>query len=62
MGLSNKENIWILGEKEKYKCFGILEANNIKQMKMNEKILKAISEERENFSKANSVTEIKSKG
>ena len=39
-----------------------MEANNIKQMKMNEKILKAISGERENFSKANSVTEIKSKG
>ena len=38
MELSNKENIWILGEKEKYKCFGIMEANNIKQMKMNEKI------------------------
>ena len=34
MELSNQEKIKILGEKEKYKYLGILEADSIKQVEM----------------------------
>ena len=50
--LPNKEKNRILGEKETYKYLGILEADTIKQVKMEEKILKkSISGERESYSK-----------
>ena len=52
MELPNQENIRTLGEKETYKYLRILEAD-IKQAEMNEKKLKSISGERENYSKPN---------
>ena len=38
--LLNQENIRPLAEKKKYKYLGILEANTIKQVQMNEKLRK----------------------
>ena len=40
MELPNQEKIRTLGEKETYKYFGILEADAIKQVEMNDKIQK----------------------
>ena len=40
MELSNPDKIKTLGEKETYKCLGILEVDTIKQVKMKEKIKK----------------------
>ena len=41
----NQDKISTLGEKETYKYLGILEADTIKQMEMNEKIRKKIFQE-----------------
>ena len=43
--LPNQEKIRMLGEKETYKYFGILEAGRIKQSEMKEKDKKSISGE-----------------
>ena len=40
MELPNPEKIKTLGEKETYKCLGILEADTIKQIEMKERIEK----------------------
>ena len=50
MELVNQEKIRTLGEKETYKCLGILKADTIKQAEIKEK---NISGERENYSNSN---------
>ena len=50
----------MLGEKENYKSLEILEADTIKQAKINKK--KSTSDERKNFSKPSSAVEISSMG
>ena len=51
--LSNQEKIITLGEKERYKCLGILEADTIKKAHMKEKIKKDYLRKQENYSKPN---------
>ena len=50
---NKKKKIKILGEKETYKCLGLLEANSIKQVEMKEQIKKEYRRRRENYSKSN---------
>ena len=38
MIIPNQEKLWMLGEKETYKYFGILEADTNKQVEMKERI------------------------
>ena len=49
-------------EKETYKYLEILSVDIIKLVEMKEKLKKSISGERENYSKANYIAEISSKG
>ena len=60
--LPNQEKIQLLGEKEIYKYWGILETGSIKEVEMKDKILKKnISGERGNSSNQNNRAEISSK-
>ena len=59
--LPNQEKIRTLREKETYKYMGILEAENMRQLKMKEKIKDSISEERESYSTPNYIAGISSK-
>ena len=43
--LQNQDKIRTLGEKDTYKYWGLLEADTIKQVEMNEKIFKRVSQE-----------------
>ena len=45
--ITKLEKIRIFGEKETYKFLGILEADASKQLEMNEKILKSVSQDNE---------------
>ena len=58
---TKSRKIRTFGEKENYKNFGILEADTIKEMEMEEKNNKSISEERKNCSKTKYIAEISSK-
>ena len=60
--LPNEEKIRTPLEKVTYKNLIIFAADSIKQVEVKEKIKKRISDERENYSKPNSMTEISSKG
>ena len=51
--LSNQDKIRTFGEKETYNYLGTLEADNIKQVEMKEKLKKSISGEQESYSKTN---------
>ena len=57
--LPNLEKIRTLGEKKNYKYLGIWKADTIKQVEMEEKILKkSIAGEGETYSKPNYISEI----
>ena len=58
MELPNRNKIRTLGENETYKYLGILEADNIKQVEMKDKIQKNISGELESYSRQNSLAKI----
>ena len=57
-----KKKIERAEKKKTYKYLGILEADTIKQIEMEEKIKKSISGERENYSRQNYFAETLSKG
>ena len=61
MEILNQDKIRPLGEKETYKYLSILEADNIKQVKMKDKFKKNIAGELENYSRQNSLAETLSK-